>query len=208
MTTISDKTIRDGHTDQEFIEAINAGGVEMERAALWFYNDIEFRDQIFAFVKKNGGSTEEAEDVLHDGIQGLILNIRAGKYQQSGSVKAYLATICKNIWRTQFNRRIQLNKIKTKIKSRIEHASPSPEHAYMWKEKSQLLTHVLDHLTASCKQVLGLWSLGYSFKEIGEKTNRNEGAARKQKHDCFKKLMLFLKNNPAVMDELKQLKTT
>ena len=64
--------------------------------------------------------------------------------------------------------------------------SPSPEHTFLIKEKSQLLQAVLGRLGETCKKVLGLWSLGFSFKAISSKTGSSEDAVRKQKYDCLK----------------------
>lgn len=191
--------------DDPLYTSIKQGGKALERILEELQLDEDILSQVVAFVTNKGGNKSDAEDVLQEGIRNVIMNIRSGKYRGTGSLKAYLIGICKNLWLTQIKRRIHLKRIKEdlNLKDRTEE---SPETHLFWNERVSILSDVLAQIGKLCKEILGLWSLGYSFKEIGAKTNRSEGAARKQKHTCFKKLMLFLKQNPALMNELKQLK--
>ena len=191
--------------DDQLSKAIVQGGDALWRALEELRMDPDIMRQLESYIMNKGGNKSDAEDVLHEGLRNVILNIRSGKYRGTGSLKAYLIVICKNLWITQFNRRINLNRIKKDINFQ-DRTEESPESKLFWNERATLLKDVLTQVGQSCKKVLGLWSLGYSFKEIGVKTNRKEGAARKHKHSCFKKLMVFLKNNPALMNELRQLK--
>ena len=193
-------------TSKELFQKVNQGGIALNGVVTELYTDKDIKGQVLKFVRYNGGQISDAEDVLHEGIRNLIMNVRAGKFSGAGSLKAYLLVICKNIWKSQFSRNVHLKHIKTEVDSPTTD-NETPEHHFLWKDRAAQIEQVLTRIGESCKEILGLWSLGYSFKEIGLKSNRNEGAARKQKHVCFKKLMLFLKNNPQVMDELRELKS-
>ncbi len=191
--------------DDQLSSSINQGGDMLWGVLEELQLDQDIMNQLVVFVTTKGGNKSDAEDILQEGIRNVMLNVRSGKYRGTGSLKAYLMVICKNLWLTQFNRKLHLNRIKEGLNPDVR-TEESPETQLFWNERATMLKNVLEQIGDICKEILGLWSMGYSFREIGEKTNRKEGAARKQKHSCFKKLMIFLKNNPALMDELKQLK--
>ena len=201
-----DYHMRTDDADEDIVKKIETGGRDLEVSMRELYADASAKSQLLGFIRRNGGNAADAEDVFQEGVRNVIMNIRANKYLQEGSLKAYLLSICKNIWRTQFKRSIHLNRIKDEIGVRDKVEADSPAKELLWSERADLLADVLKNVSEVCREILSLWSLGYSFREIGEKTNRNEGAARKQKHSCFKKLMLYLKSNPNLMEELKQLK--
>jgi DNA-directed RNA polymerase specialized sigma24 family protein len=97
---------------------------------------------------------------------------------------------------------VKLGEIKKEMQVENQHV-PSPEEHFLVKEKSALLANVTGLLGSTCKKVLSLWSLGFSFKEISEKTGSSEGAVRKQKYDCLKKLTALLAERPSIVKELR-----
>ncbi len=189
------------YTDKDLIKAIKKGGNNLSTAANYMYQDEDYKQSIIKLIHKHKGSLQDAEDIFQDGIRHLIVNIRKGKFEEKSSLKTYLSVICKNLWLTKFNRQIKLQEIKTNLK--VENpVEPSPEGIFILKEQADLLNTVLGKLGDSCKTVLGKWSLGYSFKEIANLIGKSEGAVRKQKHDCFKKLMRLMKSSPDLVKQL------
>ena len=188
-------------SDKVIIETIKAGGQSLDRAVEELYKDVELSKKVHAFVFNKGGNKKDAEDILHEGILNLLMNIRAGKYKHSNSLTAYIISICKNLWYTQYVRRAKLKDIKGKLSQETE-TNKTPENIFIWKECCQTLSNVLTILGRNCKEILGYWALGYSFKEIGKLTKKTEGAARKSKHSCLKKLAGELKGRPELVKEL------
>ena len=198
--------MRRSFSEQELLEAIRSGGQPLEEAMNYMYRKSEYKDVVTKFVLQRSGTPKDVEDVFQEGICDMIVNIRDGKFKGKSSIKTYLTAICKNIWYTRFKRQEHLENIKSKISdSATPEMDKGPENQFILSETSELLHSLLGKLSAECQQVLSLWSLGYSFKEIGEQMSKKEGTARKQKHSCFKSLMALLKNRPDLMEELSRL---
>ncbi len=198
--------MRQSFSEQELLEAIQSGGQLLDQAMNYIYQKNEYKESVTKFVLQRSGTQKDVEDVFQEGICDLIVNIRDGKFKGKSSIKTYLTAICKNIWFTRFKRQEHLENIKSKIS---EGAKPEmdkgPEDQFILSETSDLLNDLLSKLTAECQQVLSMWALGYSFKEIGAQMSKKEGTVRKQKHSCFKSLMALLKNRPDLMEELARL---
>lgn len=185
--------------DKELLRAITAGGRRLE-TAMKRIMDSNWSQGIGQYVRSRNGNEQDIEDIFQDGVRHLIVNVRAGKYNGKSSLKTYLSGICKNLWHTRFSRAVKLDEIKHLSVS--EKYEPSPEENFLIKERSENLEKLLAQLGEKCKRVLGKWSLGYSFAEIGKLVGQSAGTVRKQKHDCLKKMTTLLKDNPELVAEL------
>ncbi len=190
-------------TDIQIIESVRQGGTKLNEVMRYIYRESDYRSSILRYIQSKNGSLADAEDVFQDGIKHFILNIRQGRYEGNSSLRTYLTVICKNIWLNKFQRVVKLQAIKAEVVTENK-TEGTPESQLIVTDRAELLQDIIAKVGAECKKVLGLWSLGYSFKEIGTKSGKTEGTARKQKHDCFKKVMLLLKGRPDLLLELQQ----
>jgi RNA polymerase sigma factor (sigma-70 family) len=191
-------------TDDDLIQSIRKGGIDLEVAMRHFYEEGTYQQAFIHWLGKKGSQQEDAKDIFQDGLSHLMVNIREGKFQGKSSLKTYLFRICANLWNTKFKRSQKLAEIKSDLPL-SEETAVSPEEMMLYKEQEILLSAVLSQIGKSCKKVLGLWSLSYSMNEIAQQMGyKSEGMARKKKYECFKKLMILLKDRPALMDQLNQ----
>ncbi len=197
--------MNDDQVKSGILNSIQNGGKALDRVIEKLYQNLRLRNEIFSFVTLNSGTKRDAEDIFHDGICQLIINVRAGKYRATGSLESYLHMICKNLWLTRLNRKKKLILIKEKLSTTQESSIEENRFYLFCNEKGRLIDNLLSMLKSKCKNILSYWSLGYSFKEIGNLTGKTEAAARKQKYDCMKKLFLILKKRPELVKELNNL---
>lgn len=159
-----------------------------------------WKESIEKYIRNMNGSLEDVEDIFQEGVRNFVMNIRSGRYVQQSSLRTYMTAICKNLWYSKLSRQVKLEEIKKEIHT--EQSEPSIENELFLQERTKILKEVLSHAGEPCKKLLGLWSLGFSFKEIAVKTGSTEGAMRKQKHDCLKKLTAWLSERPELVKEL------
>ena len=192
------------YSDNEIVEAIRQGGMEMERAMRFLYLDSPCREQVLKFVFSRNGVREDAEDIFQDGIRSLIQSIRADKYRGSGSLQGYLFGMCKNLWFKRFQKITRDQQYQNEnVQSDFD--QKSPETVLMGKEQEERITQLLGAIGTACKKVLELWQLSYSMKEIAEEMGyKTDGVARKKKRLCMKKLLDLLDQNPELKSFLKQ----
>ncbi|MEZ4774537.1 MAG: sigma-70 family RNA polymerase sigma factor [Bacteroidia bacterium] len=192
------------HSDEDIIRAIVKGGPDLEHVMRHLYREGVFRRQISHFVQSRGGSPEDAEDIFQDSIRNLIMSVRAGKYQGTGSIGGYLFGIGKNLWLKQFRTMHREGGINPQIVESDLREAQSPEIILVDRELEAEVDHLLGLLGDKCRKVLELWKLSYSMKEIaGVLGYKTEGVARKKKRLCMKHLLDILDQNPDLLERLK-----
>lgn len=184
------------YSDEELLQAFRQGGKLLNEAMKWLYLESNTRKEVLAYVVKKNGSLEDGEDVFQDGIKELILNVRAGKFRGEGSVQGYLFGMCRNLWSRRFQKVIRDKQYAGKT-SQETVLYETPESKTVLEEREENIEKLLEKLGGKCRQVLVLWKMSYSMKEIAEELGYNsDGVARKKKHQCFQKLLRILEKEP------------
>jgi RNA polymerase sigma factor (sigma-70 family) len=191
-------------SDEEIVKAILYGGEEREAALERLYGDEGCKKKVSLFVRSNKGNNADGKDLFHDGLIIADRNIRMLKFRGESSLHHYIYSVCKYLW---------LNKLKKK--RRISYSDKEekldmpvlidPESIYLDNELKGNISDALDLLGVKCKNVLELWKLNYSMKEIAEILDiKSEGMARKTKHQCYQKLLKLIEENPELRKNLKK----
>lgn len=171
------------------------------------YIDKIYKDWKPGIVKQiviSGGSEEDAHDVFQEGIVEFITNLIQGKFQGRSSLKTYLAVICKYMWFSQYKQKQR----RTEIMETIQKEDPKnafTDQFVIYGDLKGLLDEVFEQLGERCKKVLLLWAMHFRYHEIVKKLDfpSNE-AARKKKHECFKKFLELIKGRPKLYNELRE----
>lgn len=185
---------RKHYTDDELIEMIRRAGNGRKEALHFAY--ISWRSSAKAILVAAGAPATDAEDAIQEAIVVLDNNIRNGKYHQAGSLKNYFIGICKG--------RLYSNRRSTR---RIEWTSDNwkmdgiearqPETLMLEEEEKTIIRKMLDKMDEKCRQVLRLYKLSYSMKEIAEAAGLgNDNNARQRVHKCRKKMKELMAENP------------
>jgi len=172
------------YSEQDILADIRSGG-QQEDAAISFLLR-KHGKKIVRFVQSRNGSKEEAEDVLQEGIVELIMSVRKDKFKGGSSVATFLFAICKNIWFKKFK----------KITRGFEpwgpsemSTDPNPEVTVILDEQKRAILALFDHLKDKCRDVLYLWGLNYSMKEIASKlAYSSDQVAMNKKNLCLKEI--------------------
>lgn len=186
--------------DDNIVEAIQKAHSDESKAikALLDRN----AQSIISFVKRHGGSNEEAEDVLMEGVTELVFNIKKNKYKGTGSLNAYLSRICKYIWYQKY-RSGKIDKNQEEIKD----VYLSESFTIELDDKKGILDTVLNQIGSTCKQILILWSQSFNMKEIQSQMEyASPQVAMNKKSKCIKKLMNLVNQNPKLREILQDLR--
>lgn len=60
---------------------------------------------VLHYVKKHGGNSEDAKDLLQEAIILLYEKLMHGNLRLTASVSTYVMGICKNLWRSEYRKR-------------------------------------------------------------------------------------------------------
>ncbi len=166
-----------------------------------FYSDPSLRDWVFGYVKNKGGTADDAKDVFQETICTLDRSIREGAFKENSTLKTYFFAIAKWTWVT-FNR---------KIHKPLPEGLPSADTEttaldidVIANEKRELLDKAIASLGPECEQLLMLYKLDYSMKEVAQRLDfvANENMAKKKAHKCRGKLKEALLQQPQLLREL------
>jgi len=190
-------------TDQSLLEDIKKGGMKRQEAIATIYRDKKLKNQVIAFVKNNSGDSDQGIDIFHEGIITLDDNVRKDKYRGDGNLKGYLYSTCRFLWLNKLRRNKRV--VYTEKEGALDQiVVDTPESLSIDEEQKSVLNNLLQQLGEKCQQILELWKLSYSMEEIAEKVGLgNAGIARRQRYNCYQKLLGIVENRPELKNILK-----
>lgn len=174
--------------DDHIVQQIRSGGKAREDAMKEIVRWNQVKNTITNYVRANSGNAQDAQDMFYEAVVVLDNKIRNGDFKHTGSIKGYVTSCAKYIW---MNR---LKKVGTE--KYFEDISLVSDMAYrptFVSENPQISwdlvqTHWLQ-LSEQCRQILKMWTVGYSMADIFEELDISSPAmAKKRKYTCLKKL--------------------
>jgi len=166
---------------------------------LWLYK------QVFPvlenYIRKNGGTTHDAKDILQDAFLILYNRIRGKRFHATGNVPEYLYGICRNMWQDRFKHSITYQNFEdTEQKSRIlpENMYNPPDPPVDTEEKKfALYVKHVSTLSKECRELLRFVIRGIPMREISKILGHpTVKVTYNQKSSCFKKLWERILNDP------------
>ncbi len=193
------------YPDEEIIKAIKAGGSSREKVTAYLYR--QHIDEIIAFIKARKGSEEEARDVFQDALIQLLIAIEKDQFKGQSTLSTYLFAMSKNLWYRRFRRMgVEKNYLNTLTDKERRLVEETPETRVLSKDQEQILEELLNSLAKKCKEVLTLWSMKYSMREIAKRLGyKNEQIVRNRKNLCMKALKQLVSKNPNVKQIIAEL---
>jgi RNA polymerase sigma factor (sigma-70 family) len=190
-------------SNASLIEDIKSGGMKRQQAIATIYQDSQLKNQVIGFVKNNSGGADEGIDIFHEGIIALDANIRQDKYRGEGNLNGYLFSTCRFLWLNRLKRNKKM--IYTDESAKLDQVmDDTPESLSLAEEQKDIISQLLSKIGEKCQQILELWKLSYSMEEIAEKVGLdNAGIARRQRYNCYQKLLAIVDQEPELKNILK-----
>jgi len=150
---------------------------------------------ITGYIKNNGGSKSDVQDLLQEAIIVLWQNVNAGRFELNAKVSTYLFAIAKNKWMAEMRRRKRYDHNIESIEKRTD--GQNTLESIIDDEQKNLITDALKKLEPPCKELLLLFYFEErSMNEIAEILNfANSNVAKAKKYQCKKALEVLVKQN-------------
>ena len=189
--------------DASIYEGIKHGGLKRQRAIAAIYSDKKLKNQVVAYVVRNSGNRDDGVDVFHEGIIALDDNIRKNKFRGEGDLKAYLYSTCRFLWLNKLKRNKRM--VYTENEQELDQVQyDTPESLSLASEQKDIISKLLDRIGEKCKKILELWKLSYSMEEIATQVGLdNAGIARRQRYNCYQKLLIVIDEESGLRNVLK-----
>lgn len=187
------------YSDSRIVELISSSG-KSEGKAIQYLLDSN-RLKIKSLVLKQGGSEQDAENILIEGVTSLVMNIRNQKFKGESSISTYLYAICKRTWLKSMQKEKRYSDWNEE--SDLGTSGESPFSFFNNEQLKAEVNFLLGKLGKACQTVLKLWAGHYSMTEIALRMEyKNAQIAMNKKNKCMKQLKELVLENASYREEL------
>jgi RNA polymerase sigma factor (sigma-70 family) len=171
-------------TDARILDLIRKGD---EEALVMLYESN--RKPIVAYVSRNSGTSDDAEDLLQESLVILWERVRRGKFEYKAQLSTFIYATMKNLWsqRLRGMKRLSSGEIDP---NDHEDFSPSALDVLIESEHAAMVRDALDRIGGQCRKLLLLfyWE-EMSMDEIASRLGfANADTAKAKKYQCKKAL--------------------
>lgn len=150
------------------------------------------RPQIQSYITNNGGSEQDAEDILQDGIIAFYTNVNNGRFtlQTETKVTTYINQICRFRWLEN----LKSARTKTSVKMEASHENLQYEEPEVFADaqhvtKVKQVESMFTSLGEKCKKLLLLFYYEKKkMSEINEIMGFAGNTSKNEKYRCMQKL--------------------
>jgi RNA polymerase sigma factor (sigma-70 family) len=166
----------------------------------------KFYPYIQSFIINNSGSEEDAKDTFQEALITLYNYSMDESFIINESFKAFLYSICKNIWFKQLRSKQIHNKSVSELNNPVTLDPTVEEHIEEELEMKIYRKHfqALDH---ECQQVLEKTNRKQPYDEIAHEMGfKNEKYVRNRRFRCKEHLISLIKKDPEYVELMKHRK--
>ena len=162
------------------------------------------RAMVTSLVKRNGGSDDDADDVLQESVIILWEKVRSGRFEQSSKLSTFIFAVAKNVWsRKRFKKqREQPTEFESDSFDSFEQSSLE---TMIESERSASIAKALEQLGDPCKTLLVLYYWEeQSQEDIAVQMGfANAKTVKSKKYTCKKMLEKILSDAGITIDILR-----
>lgn len=176
------------NTDSRILDLMKKGD---EDALVLLYESN--RRMVTSLVVRNGGSEDDAEDMLQETVIVLWERVRAGRFELTAKISTFIYATVQHMWNRRRSRLIRESPTDLSEDTTIDEGG-SPLDALMENDLSRAIASALNRLGDPCKTLLLLfyWE-ECSMEEIARRLKfANTDTAKSKKYQCKKALEKIL----------------
>ena len=149
--------------------------------------------QVGAFVLRNSGTQDDAEDMLQEALVVLWERVRTNRYEHSAKISTFIFATVKNMWLRR------LSRVRREVALDLESDStPSDERSALEvlinSEEAEHIAAALDKLGDPCRKLLLLYYWEeFSMEQIADQMGfANSDTVKSKKYQCKRALEKLL----------------
>ena len=153
---------------------------------------------ITAIVRKNKGTTDDAQDVFQDALMIVFQKAQNSELDINGSFRAYFTGVCKYVWMNKRRRKHRQDiSIDTESFHSLEDRSDNLDKLLHQREMNKLFKEKFELLETWQQQLLTLSFEGKTHKEIAKIMSfSSEGYTKKKKFIAKRRLIELIQADP------------
>lgn len=156
----------------------------------------QFRPRIVVFVKSTGGTPEDAYEVFQEALIVIFQKVKKeADFQLTGAFYSYLYKVCWHLWTREAVKKYR-KEVTIPEDDRLYYEM-TVEEDLLSTQKYLLYRSKFLELSIRCQELLRLFLEKMKMKNIAEEMDyTSENVAKKQKHNCQKKLIQLIQASP------------
>ena len=178
------------HAESEMVRRIRLG----DRKALLELFDRN-RRPIVTLVTRNGGSSDEGEDVLQEAVVILWEKIRSGTFEERAALGTFLYGVARRIWLRRLSRTSREKGDRIDPDS-FASEDPEADEVMMQDEQTRSVEDAVSRLDPTCRSLLVFfyWE-NLSMQEIARLMGfANASTAKAKKYQCKERQRQLMQN--------------
>lgn len=189
------------YTDTALLHLIKEGP-GLNPAIRFIYE--QYADMVSAYIMKNSGTRQDAEDIFQDTVVSFIETVRKDKFRGQSSISTFLVSMARNNWMNELKKRSRTGYREELFQSSRDELENDISSLLVDREMKQQFREVLGRLGENCKKILMLFYYNnLSMKEIlMHVPYENEQVVRNKKHKCLQQLSDLMRNNPVIKSSI------
>ena len=175
-------------SDAGILERIREGD---EDALVELYR--KSRRPVIAYVLRNSGNLDDAEDLLQESLVVLWERVRTGRFEQTAKIETFIVATVRNMWLRRLSR-ARRESPNPHDPEDVPDAAPSVLDIMIDTEEAELVRDALETLGDPCRSLLLFYYWEeLPMQEIAEKLGfANAETAKSKKYQCKKALEALL----------------
>ncbi len=191
-------------SDSELIMAVS-DKTRLNEAILFIYR--QYSDIVSSFIINYGASEQDADDVFQETVIAFINIVQQGKFRMEASIKTFLVSVARNIWRNEQKKRMRTDFREQRFESGRAQSEDEINEWINESEKKRQLRDLVFKLGEPCRKLLMLFYYeNLSMREILDHLPyENEQVVRNKKYKCLQQLTEIMKNHPSIAVSLNEI---
>ena len=180
------------YTNEWLIKGLREG---REACITFIYR--EYFPMVRSIVSNQNGNLEDAEDIFHDGLIIIYNRIKDQGFTLNSSLKTYLFSVCRNLWRRRLERKYRLLYAADSYVSELEGCYAMEAMEEEQAEKFRLYKKHLVELPEFCRVLLMHYIRKTPLHEIARIMNyKDTEYVKARKYYCKNLLRNKILNDP------------
>lgn len=183
-------------TEADIVNGIRGSATQRDAALKQVFLDAKLRGIVRGLVRDE----QRAKDIFQEATIKFDRAIRNGIFEGRSGWRTYFVGIVK--WHLLDENRKKGNQGQELKPEMLDGATEHPEVVLIEGERRALLKKAIAQLASPCPQVLELYMLDYSMREVAEQTATSEDNAKQQTKRCRDRLRDLLLQSPDLLHVL------
>lgn len=185
-------------SDKQIVKRIKSKYENRQDKVLkYIFHELGWKNAVVKMVQNSGGDHQDGQEVAQEALIAFYKNVRKDQFKIKSSLKSYFLGIAKKKWYKQVNKKNRKDLLSKMTVSEL--GGSDVEESFIARERAENFKKILRKLGEQCQEVLRLYMLDYSMKEIAKlRAFKNADVAKKTTYRCREKLRKLLNGKPSL----------